>query len=91
MRGSAEAGDHTEDWCSLVGAVVEHGEREVEVVRRLADGEHLLTRLRQDSPGALRERLAAKARKRLRRAEALRRSADEQHACRRYAIRHGSV
>ena len=61
-------------------AVVEHGEREREGVVRLSDGDDLVTHLAQRSVGALGERLTAKPRELLRRAEPLRRATDEQHA-----------
>ena len=55
-------------------------ERELEGVVRLSDGDDLLAHLAQRSVGALGQRLAAKPRERLRRAEPLRGAADEQHA-----------
>ena len=73
-----------------VDAVVEHGERQLELVVGLSDRDDLVAGVAQDPPRALGERLAAKRRERLRRAEPLGRAADEQHAGRSYTIRHGS-
>ena len=56
-------------------------ERQLERVAALADGDHLVADVAPSArQRALGERLAAERRERLRRAEPLRRAADEQHA-----------
>ena len=86
-RGRAQPGDDARDRRSRLGRLDDDVERQLEVA--LADREPQRERLAEDSPATLRERLAPEARQRLRRAEALRRAADEQHAG--YVIRHVSV
>ena len=65
---------------ALLRAVVDDRERKRELVVRLPDGETSVAHVTQRPPCALGERLAAKPRERLRRAEPLRGAADEQHA-----------
>ena len=82
VRGRAQPGDHAEDGSALARAVVETGNGE-----RRAPSAALPTASTssQTSPSrrqpALGERLAAEARERLRRAEALGGAADEQDSC----------
>ena len=89
VRSRAQPGDDAGDRRAHLGAVVEHGERELEPVRRLADGDPLVAE-RERLPADLGERAAVEAGERLRRAEPRARAADEQNA-RQASIRHGSV
>src|SRR5262249_6436476 len=85
----AQTRDHTEDRSTFGRAVVDERKRQRQLVGRLADGDHLVARLTEDTPTALRERLAAEAGKRLGRPKPGRRSTDEQDA-RQGTMRHGS-
>ena len=89
-RRSAQAGHDAGDRRADVGSVVEHREGELDPVRRLADRDPFGARLAEQPPRALGEGLAVEACKRLGRAEARARPADEQDAGQ-LAIRHGSV
>src|SRR5262249_26879676 len=66
-----------------------HGERQVESIRSLADGNDVVAHLAEQPPSPLGHRLATEGRECLGRAEPLRRASDEEDACRRYPIRHG--
>ena len=74
----------------FVDRVVDDRKRKLERVVALPDGDDLVADLAQRPPRALAERLTAKGRERLRRAEPLGRATDEEHAGRGYTIRHGS-
>ena len=90
VRRRAETCDHAEDGRALGRAVIDDGERELDRIVGLSDRDDLVTGGAQNSPRALAERLAAKGRERLGRAEPFGRAADEEHAGRSYTIRHGS-
>jgi DNA-3-methyladenine glycosylase I len=90
IRGRPEARDDAGDRRPDVGAVVEHRERQRQLVGGLADGDPLTARGAEHAPHAFRERLGAEARERLRRPEPAARAADEQDA-RQPSIRHGAV
>jgi hypothetical protein len=77
VSGGAQPGDDAVRGSALLDAVVEHAEREVECVRLLADGKHLVAHLGEQPEGTLGEHLATKPSKRLGRAEARRRSAEQ--------------
>ncbi len=78
MVCGTQPGQHAVDWRSLLGPVVDERKRELEPVLGFPDGDDLLARLVKNSPAPLRERLAAETRERLRGAEPLRGTADEQ-------------
>ncbi len=82
VRRRAKSRDHAEHGRALHRPVVEDGEWQLAVVG-LSDGDDLVADGAQDPPRALAERLSAKRRERLRRAEPLGRAADEQDAGRR--------
>ena len=89
-RRCLEARDQADDRRLHVAAVVEHRERQCEQLDRFADCEPVLAGLAERPPPSLRERLAAEARERLRRAEPGRGAADEQDA-RQPWTRHASL
>src|SRR6185436_265715 len=76
----AQTGDDAEDRCPLLRAVVDHGKCKRKGVVGLSDRDDLVTHSTQCSVGTLSERLTAKPRERLRRAETLGSAADEQHS-----------
>jgi hypothetical protein len=83
MRRGAKASDDSEDRGTLLDTIVEDGEGKLEPVGFLPDGQDLGAGLAEQAPSPLREYLAADPRERLRRAEAVRRAADEEDAGRR--------
>ena len=78
--GRPQPCEHAEHRSPIVRAVVEHRERQLELIRGLPDRDDLVTDLAEHAPAALGERLATEACERLGRAEAIGRAADEQDA-----------
>ena len=80
VRGRAHPGSDAVRGRTLLDAVVQHRERQVERIGLLADHEHLLADLGEHAVRAFGEPRTAESSERLRRAEARRRSAEQQHA-----------